>query len=68
MGKKELKYCTDNEKNILNWANYEWSRQNKNLFSLHDKPNKPNKKGPLSFVLSASNLPQFQQSAGANPL
>jgi hypothetical protein len=36
MGKKELKYCTDNEKNILNWANYERSRQNKNRLSLHD--------------------------------
>jgi hypothetical protein len=41
---------------------------NTSLLYRHDKPNEPTKEGPVSVVLFESRSPQFQQSAGANPL
>jgi hypothetical protein len=50
-GDKKLKYLYDEEKNI---CTVEQPRQNKNLWYRHEKPNKPTKEGPISFVLFES--------------
>ena len=67
MWTKELKQCTV-RKTYSVLGRLEQQGQNKNLLYRHDRPNKPTKEGPLSFILFESHSPQFQQSAGATPL
>jgi hypothetical protein len=47
------------EKKYFELGQLEQPRQNKNLLYRHDKPNRPSKEGPFSFVLFET--PQFQQ-------
>jgi hypothetical protein len=42
-------------------------RQNKNLLDLHDKPNEPSKKGPLSFVLFESPITSISTVSRGHP-
>ncbi len=53
MGTKELKLCMVRKKYFI-LGRLQQPRQNKSILYRHDKPNKPAKEGPLSFVLFES--------------
>jgi hypothetical protein len=55
MGTKKLKVFGEGKKYFV-LGRLEQLKQNKNLLYRHDKPNKPTKKGPPSFVLFASSF------------
>jgi hypothetical protein len=57
-GQKKIEIVYDKEKCFV-LGRLEQPRQNKNLLYWHDKPNKPAKKGPLSFALFKSHSPQL---------
>ncbi len=60
MGTYKVKKCAVRKKKyfVLRW--WEHQRQDKNLFYLHDEPNKP-EKGPYHLYSISPHLPQFQQ-------
>ncbi len=59
-----------NSKKYFVLSRLEQQRQNKNILHRHDRPNKPTKKEPISFVLFESQFTsvKFQQSPGATSL
>jgi hypothetical protein len=62
-GGKLIEIVYKEEKN-----NFNWPRQDKNLFYWHKEPNELTKEEALSSVLFKSPLSQFQQTAGATHL
>ncbi len=54
-------------KNILYWADYRVAMAEQKFLYLHDNPNEPTKKGPLSFVLFESPFTWFSTVSRGHP-